>query len=572
MLVSRVALTPHLYTAAWIPAMLCAIELCLREDKLRPGRGAGLVGVLFGLQILAGAPQISYYTALLLPIYWVARACMTGPGERKSRVGRALVHGASAALVAALLAGIQLAPTLEFAGQTERGEIDLQKLSGQGLNGGFLWRALVGFTGPEIEDTDSINAIGAGAILLALLALAGKKRRSTAALLWLLGFAAWLLSIGPLSGLWAKVLPGYTLFHAPRRALILWSVVGSLLAAVGAHHLLLCWRAKKWPRVGYYIALIVLSAGTWWMLPRLERVFCTTERFQPPADVAALLNDARYVAIDPTLNYSYDSRRPDFGESLMPDLASWHDLYQAGGYDPLVLERYALARDLACRGSGVFYPSHGVFFTDPGSPVLRLFAVQYFVGRYDLMDPGRLIPGAGIDQQAIAAMATRVGGSDAWPVYRFNEDRPRAWTVERVVEMRTAREALAAAAANNAYRVAFTEGGLGLRTASPPIVSEFERLNGRTMRIELERPASEETMLVVAEAYADGWVARFGDGTREPVVPVNGAAMGVLVPPGEQDVVLKYAPRSFTRGLLLSFAGLVLAAALFAGRRKGMGS
>src|SRR5690606_19052671 len=139
-----------------------------------------------------------------------------------------------------------------------------------------------------------------------------------------------------------------------------------------------------------------------------------------------------------------------------------HGLHAVNGYDPLVLERYGLARDLACRNSGVFYPSHGVYFSDPNSNVLRLLGVQYLVGRHDLYDPSRVIPNTGIDHKLIDDSVEPVISDEYWPVWKYKEERPLAWAVRRLVPAENAEEALGAAMNVNPYEIAFNEEELSL--------------------------------------------------------------------------------------------------------------
>ncbi|MEQ8821051.1 MAG: lasso peptide biosynthesis B2 protein [Sumerlaeia bacterium] len=563
-LISRIALTPHLYTAAWMPWMFLAIERAVAAHSgLRPNRATLAVAVLFAMQVLAGSPQIGYYTAMALPIYWIGRAASLR-GVRG--VAEAFAQGFAAAVLAGLLAGIQLVPSLEFLAATERGAIDIGKLQGQGLNGPFLWKALVGGTGNPIEDTDSIYAIGLGLFALIPLGLLRRRHRPVALPLLAIGGLGYLLAMGPLVPLWAKVLPLYGSFHAPRRALVLWAVAGPLVAAMGAQRLLLLARRHRLPRFAAPAALALLLIPTAWMLPRLEREFTDTSRFKPPAKLLATLGTDRYLTIDPSLNYSYASRAPEYGHSLMPDLAAWHDTHDVQGYDPLVLERYGIARRLASARSGVFYPSHGAFFTDPGSPILRLMHAQYLIGRWDLFDPGRVIPGASIDREALAGQLNLLIDHPKWPLWRYRDDRPLAWAVQRAVEVSTPEQAIPTAAAQpDPYRVAFVEQPLALAPqASPPEVAAAWD-DARTVAVRLQEPARQETLVCIAVSWMKGWTATGGD-SGEPlsVLPANGFLAGVLVPPGESGFVLRYAPASFWRGAMLSLAGLILLVALWA--------
>lgn len=550
MLVSRIALTPHLYTAAWIPWMLLGIEHALRAGGWRPNRGTAMVGAAAAMQVLAGSPQITYYTALAVAAYWIARAPRSLPST--------LAQGAAAGLLAFLASAIQLLPAWEFAQAAERSSIALDRIRGGALGGGFHWRALVGFTGPEIEDTDSINAVGLGALLLVPLALCARSRRRIALPLVLVGAMGYLLSMGALVGVWARVLPLFDGFHAPRRALILWSVAGPLAMGLGAARLGALLRARGAPRWAFPAALCVLFLGTAWILPRLEREFTTTERFQPPAEVVRILGDSRFATVDPTIGYSYDSRRPDYGASIMPDLASWFGLHDAQAYDPLVLQSAARLRDAANARGGLLFPSHGIFLTDIGSPVLRLLAVEYIIGRFDLFDPGRVIPGARFDAERAAGMLELVVDDERWPLWRFREPRPLAWIPTRVA---AAPDPLAAWLAGGRLDFAAT-GDLRLALSAPPPAVSWEWRDDRTLAIAFDAPLAEESLVCAAIPWIDGWRARTDAAGAALVLPANGTHLAALAPAGATELVLRYSPASFWTGAMLSAAGLLLLLAL----------
>lgn len=558
MLVSRMALMPHVYTTTWIPWMFVAIERAARERGWMPGRGALAVAAFFALQLLAGAPQIAYYTAIALPIVWLARRAAFAPRRDRAKwIGQAVVHGACAATIAALLASIQIVPTLEFLGQTARSSIPVEQLKGQALNGEFLWRAIVGYSGNPIEDTDSINAIGIGATLLACAAMARRRTRRVAWPFLAVSVVGWLLSVGDLAPLWTKVLPMFGGFHAPRRALILWSVCGCVMAGLGAANLVAFARMKKLRRVVAPAALLLLTAGTWWMLPRLERVWTREDRLFPNERVVAMLGTDRYVAIDPTLHYAHGSRRFDYGASMMMDLSCLHGTMDANGYDPLVPRRLAFAQRVACARSGVFYPSHGVYFTDPNSPVLELLNVQYVVGRWDLFDPSIAIPGATIDKDALRARVDVVHRDLRWPVHRFKDERPLAWCVEHVVATADAEDALLAAVANDPRRVAFVEEGVDLSFPNAPRCTAEYR-DARTIRVRLDEAPAAGAFACVAVSWMPGWRATTPEGEELLAMPTDGLIAGVAVPPGVREFELKYAPSSLRNGALGTLLGLVL--------------
>jgi len=81
-------------------------------------------------------------------------------------------------------------------------------------------------------------------------------------------------------------------------------------------------------------------------------------------------------------------------------------------------------------------------------------------------------------------------------------------------------------------------------------------ISDNTVRAEVTGGAS--SLLVVSQNLADGWKAEV-DGEPAPIVPVDGALIGLFVPPGQHTVTLDYLPRTFVAGAAITGAGLVAA-------------
>jgi uncharacterized membrane protein YfhO len=74
-------------------------------------------------------------------------------------------------------------------------------------------------------------------------------------------------------------------------------------------------------------------------------------------------------------------------------------------------------------------------------------------------------------------------------------------------------------------------------------------------------------LLVFNESHDPGWRATL-DGQPAPVLRVNAVCQGVLVPPGEHEILFRYSPPGFRTGTAISAFGLlVLTGALAAARR-----
>lgn len=87
---------------------------------------------------------------------------------------------------------------------------------------------------------------------------------------------------------------------------------------------------------------------------------------------------------------------------------------------------------------------------------------------------------------------------------------------------------------------------------SESVVVEFERPGHVEIRARLDR----DGLIVVADTYAPGWVARI-DGVEAPIWRTNRAMRGVVMSKGEHHLVFDYEPQSFRIGLAFSGIGLI---------------
>ncbi len=81
--------------------------------------------------------------------------------------------------------------------------------------------------------------------------------------------------------------------------------------------------------------------------------------------------------------------------------------------------------------------------------------------------------------------------------------------------------------------------------------------------LEVATRGKSPVVLPVAEPYYPGWKASLADGNELKIIPVNGALVGVILPPNvpQQALMLRYAPRSLSFGLFLTL--LTLFACIF---------
>jgi hypothetical protein len=184
--------------------------------------------------------------------------------------------------------------------------------------------------------------------------------------------------------------------------------------------------------------------------------------------------------------------------------------------------------------------------------------VQFVIGDWRLYDPGLVIPGASIDHELLARELELVIDDPIWPLWRFREERPLAWVVEIIAPVVDAADAIWMASHQDTRRIAFTEEPiyLPIPRSVPTVIASHQP--GARIRVEFPEPTSENLFVCVASAWMPGWVARSDNHVLHPVLPTNGAIMGVWVPEGTTTITLYYEPSSFRHGFLMTLVGLLI--------------
>ncbi|MEJ2678217.1 MAG: YfhO family protein [Gemmatimonadota bacterium] len=76
-------------------------------------------------------------------------------------------------------------------------------------------------------------------------------------------------------------------------------------------------------------------------------------------------------------------------------------------------------------------------------------------------------------------------------------------------------------------------------------------------RVEIRATTSRRALLVVADNYYEGWDARV-DGQPQPVLRVDHALRGVVLEPGQHDVVMVFRPRALYTGFWIYLVGSLI--------------
>jgi hypothetical protein len=97
-----------------------------------------------------------------------------------------------------------------------------------------------------------------------------------------------------------------------------------------------------------------------------------------------------------------------------------------------------------------------------------------------------------------------------------------------------------------------------LPTVAPIPATEAQIEQYANDEVRIHATARQAGLLVLTDLFYPGWVATV-DGAPAEILRVNHVLRGVLLPPGEHEVVFRYAPRSVQIGAVISALGLSLA-------------
>ena len=616
-LVARAGFLSMNATSAWLPWVLWAVEgLGPRQDSPAAGRAAiAILAAILSMQWLAGHAQLAWYSALLAGAWCAWR----GAAERGWRgalggAGRFL----AAAGLAALLAAVQLIPTLEYLSQSGRA---------RGLAEGFAltyslwpWR-LLGLLAPDLfghpaqgnfwgyaNYWEDALYLGILPFLLALGAAAGRGGPRSGLRLFLIaaGGSSLLLALGdhlPLFPFLFRQVPTFDLFQAPTRWTLILAAALALLAGLGADR----WSAPG-PRATYWLRLGTVGAGTvvlaaWLgpqLIPGLEPTLAPAIgrsglllgltgvlALRRPNSASLGWDAAALGLILVDLAFAGFHLNPSQPLSLQQGLtplatrqADGHRLYMPAELEQdLKFNRYFRFDS--------YQPGHD--WTQvrlAGLPNTTLLDGLPSANNFDPLVTGRFkaflealqraAPSKRseiLDQMDVGweAQADPTAASGVQYTQRDGARRARLVTTAQWVE--GPEEALSAllGASHDPTRTVLLEGTPDPRNGGPGSSGEIQVVGLEDpARVELLVEAPGGGWAVLHDAWYPGWGATLDD-RAVPIYAADGIFRAVWVPAGRHTLVFSYAPRSFTAGALVSlaaWAGVLALLWLGRGRRS----
>ncbi|MGA2597720.1 MAG: YfhO family protein [Bryobacteraceae bacterium] len=480
-------------TAALLPWLILGGVFALRRWRWLP-----VAAAIAGVTILAGHFQSALYALSAYALFLIAYAFAT-----RIVWWRVAVVLFATAVIALGLTAIQTLPGLELTSQSIRAQSNFSNET----NGVLLPGALV-----TLADPDHYNAPGVdnytgppditqfyfyqGVLLLPLAALGAFYGKLRIAILAPAVCALW-YALGPAAGLYLLVarLPGFRSIRAPVHAWFVAALALALLAACGVEWLRQRFRYRWLP-----IALLAFFAGDlWYWNMANNHLAYARASFE---DMYGSLAERFQSVTSSTANGGL--RRlwaPSDSQSFGP-LNSMLDqrLEVTYGYNPLELARYSKYLNIA----------------EKNPRLLDTLAVT-------------------------AKLDKSTGLFDPNPTALPRVSAPRA-----AIMVNSREEAAAQLASLDPAANAIVEG-------SPvPIGPVTARISGYTeseYRIDYQAPGA--ALLRIAVPYFPGWLACV-DGRALPIIPVDLALSGVVVPAGTHQLILRYESTWFRTGAIIS--------------------
>jgi hypothetical protein len=236
---------------------------------------------------------------------------------------------------------------------------------------------------------------------------------------------------------------------------------------------------------------------------------------------------------------------PDFRVMTVPKEITWqagtaytHHL-NASGYDPLVSDAFQRLLDAS--------------EYNPTSLIARLLSVRYAISNKPYDQSG--LPGS----ETVAEIRPQQGD---WHIYEVVDPLPRvfvAQTVLTIADNAIARQWLESGASRDlAILDRKVDCGTPAEEPIPLIGNEVEpvaHIVAYTPNVvDVTTSSDKSSVLVLTDSYDPNWAVRVDDVPAD-LLRVDTALRGVCVPVGEHHIRFDYQPRAFYTGVILSAAG-----------------
>jgi hypothetical protein len=554
-----------LAAGCWLPLALWLIDRAGAGER----RSLWLLSLVNAVVILAGHMHVALISFSVQALYMLARLGL----RRAPRLAGAL---ALAFLLPAAIASVQIVPTFWYNLQSTRmagasSALNWETFSLFPLRPAHLWMFLFPdsfgppwryrFPGEPFEMWEEAMVVfqGFAAILLIPLGIAlGRPQRE--ALLWtgLLALALAFATAGPLYWL-AYHLPVYNWFRWPTRYMLAASLACAALTAMGAAAAAESLQARL--RVPTRATLALLAVLTPIGLHRTMGAFTTGADFYR-IHAPILLEEKRrseHFRLLPIARALYGCWNADEAQLRRNALflpVSYNMLFDAAAA-PLFDQGHAVTpramHEILSLRSGNALRAAAVTHLSGPVPPDEIPGLEWEIYAVPIPDPEEL--------EVLARAPCYVA--------RLRHARPRAWMVHRTERIDGREDRLARIDAPDfdpAEAAIVEEDVPAFQPPRAPPAVRFQAPAPGEVVVDVETDS--DGLLVVADAFHPDVRATL-DGVSVPLLRVNHAFRGVVVPRGRHQVQMRYRVAALREGLFVSALGLILV--VWGIRRAGRG-
>jgi len=616
-LLSHLKHLSNVNAACWFPLGVFFIERAIRRKSPRYLLGVGLV---FGLQNLAGHAQVAYYSGVFYVLYFVFRFIHEGlplrvagaravaqTAETKPNTARTLrrlftsrpsIMFVVSMILGSVLASVQLLPTYELVSLSQRaGGVTFAYASNYAYDPNnllmFFYPYVNGDIGAGTYTGQSIFWEDYGYVGVTTLALAFfgavSLRRNWHVRFHVVAFATAIVFVlgpaTPLYGLVFHTIPGMSYFRFPTRFLLIADFSLIVLGVLGLKRLSEKLAADRAKKVGAEERLSIFDFVRRSKAAKIEL-----------AVLALVVGDLWYFQIrqNPIVDLKAWADPPSTATALSADTSLFR-IYVVGGNES---HKLAFARARGWEGDLRPYIDQRLFL-QPCTNVQYGFSTpdgyQNFTPNYVVDLWGDHSRGGAIFSTATVKADSFVPGQSffkimnlanvkyllsLWPVahrgmlkqvrnhgpvevYENPHLLSRAYLVNSV---RRARDV------GDAQRIMLSEGfnpskEVVLMEPTPPLGGHEFSAGGATIvtyepnSVVVAAKTEEEAILVLADTYYPGWNA-YVDDRETHIYQANLVYRAVVVPPGDHTIRFRFEPDSARDGLYLSAFGIIAFLAL----------
>jgi hypothetical protein len=587
---------PLLQAASLVPWLFYFCEKAFKSKRWDYFLAAGIV---LGLQVISGDPQINLYTAYFFSVYYFLRcAIFIRPFGWKSFAKTAKYFFIIPAVSLALSA-IQILPSLEFMTLSERAANTYEFATSLSFHPKNFFTFLVPQpqTPPQVLNTnwELSGYFGILSLVLAAIGAIFSKHRKYTLCFMIMLFLALTMMLGnftPIYHLYFKYFPLLSTFRVPARCMVIFIFLMSGLVGFGVQKICESQLTKK--QHGVVMAwLAVLSLGLLGGANAFQISWVCKEMLLALAlmiGAAVVLNLIRFLKskhliaglliailfID--LYLVYEPQIPVISQNELSTVQNYERFFKNNpGYYRVNLPEYIASRGM----KNHFYCINGytnIIMNHYGKYIYYMAEVpmpKFFRHTFDrrLFQPDNVF-----SSKILGVKYAMVQTKSGYMKKVADRVMPRAVLVRKAIALPLANhpqhikksdfdpeQTVLLEFLADDHKVSVPKEG-----SLPPINERISITKYHPNKIELKTDSDNHTYLVLSELYYPGWRA-YVDGVQVSIMRANYILRAIPLKPGKHNVIFAYEPMSFYLGASISGLTIFILASIFwiFNRKKG---